>query len=72
MVLVVDHTLVMVSRSQGFVFAGVGPAAPDVDHGLAAQEDRDGGTEVGAALDLAGERGADTFEAWLAGPVHLW
>ena len=71
MVLVVDQTLVRVSRSQGRVFVLVGPAAPDVDHGLAVQEDGDRGADVGSRVDLVGERGAHRFEARLAGSVHL-
>ena len=49
----------------------VGPAAPDVDDRLPVQEDGDRGTEVRPCLELVGQRGADGFEAWLVGSVHL-
>ena len=71
MVLVVDQTLVMVSRSHGRVFSGVGPAAPDVDDRLPVEEDGDGRAEVRPRVELVGQRGADGFEARLVGSVHL-
>ena len=49
----------------------VGPAAPDVDHRLAVEEDGNGGAEVGSAVELIGECPADSVEAWLVGSVHL-
>ena len=71
MVFVVDQTLVMVSLSHGPRLLRVGPAAPDVDDRLPVEEDGDGGAEVRPRLELVGQRGADRFEARLAGSVHL-
>ena len=71
MVLVVDQTLVMVSRSQGRVFSASAQPPQMSTTGSPCEEDGDGGTEVGARLELVGERRADRFEARLAGSVHL-
>ncbi len=71
MVLVVDQTLVIVSRFPGPRLLGVGPAAPDVDDGLAVQEDGDGRAEVVAGLELVGQRLAHLLETWFAGSVYL-
>ena len=71
MVLVVDHTLMIVSRSQGCVPAGVGDAAPEVDDELAVVDDGDRGPDVESLVEVGGERVPHAGEPLVTRPLHL-
>src|SRR5687767_1875331 len=51
-VLVVDQTLMMVSRSQRLGGVGVAVAAPEIDHRFAVQMDGNTGTDVEALVEV--------------------
>ena len=71
MVLVVDHTLVRVSRSQGGVLGLVDPATPDVDHRLTMEVDGHRRADIGPGIEVGGQRLAHPVESSLAGAFHF-
>ena len=71
MVLVVDQTLVMVSRSQGRCPVGVDEATPDVDDRLAVDQHGDRGPDVAPAVDALEERLSDCLKPRITGAVDV-
>ena len=71
MVLVVDHTLVMVSRLPRSGAGLVDPAAPDVHHRLALDGDRHGSAQVAAPGQAGGQQVPNGREAVVAAAVNL-
>ena len=69
MVLVVDQTLVMVSRSHGAVPGLVDVAAPDVDDRLAVEDDGDRRPDVGAGVEAGRQRRRPRLEARVPGAL---
>ena len=70
MVLVLDQTLMIVSSPHGMVFGRVGVAAPDVEHRLAVDVDRDRGAHLCTAAEFLGQRVGDLVESGVRMAVH--
>jgi hypothetical protein len=65
-----------VDVDQGVGLPGPGPgrigeAAPDVDHERPVHRGGQGGADIEAVLQVAGEGLADAFETGITGPLHV-